>query len=679
MPLIIDPDGLSQGGETAVSDAVFQNSVADATEIASAGAELPAVTVGDYIEVRDHTVSGNNGLYIVTGTPTTSLIALTKQALTDAVVNPVDSASEAIRTLGTNANEKNIHFDPALKRFTLLNGFGSVSTLDNDGVLMQTLYSFMKEEWKNDNDLIKFSFPAVMITPEQLEFVEGWKPTDEAESTIATTNPSNTRQLIRTGGWREVDIDDFVEQEYFGVITLGTIDTGDTAYYFFDGQSAATSYTFDGAVNEAVRSIERVDLSADGPIGFDDNNTISRTTGSWITDGFVVGDRILIQNAEDAANNGSFEVTVVTALTLDVTGTPFTVNADDTTALMAIDRRQSPFTTRIRVFGKTFDASTTDAIGVSTLTFQVYRFPLSEVADAVINDLVTSTVGDLFIDIITTPIAPYNDMTIAYFATAQDRSGFNAIGGDTPSPGDAQFGIIVDGDVSVIQEDGGGVASAEEIYAFVQARLVGSADINDGSGAAAVVVNGQLAQELLAIASTGNTLSTIFQTNNPGGDGNGVYIDSFDSNDKNRVQFEDNDDDTRTFPFVATGSILFNANLSTDVDAVYRMFFTNDDAGDNTGRDFGTINAITVDNAAAVDIAGAVPQAGGGSSAGFDFDYDGNAQRGTGSEGTDAPITIVAIGLSTGQYVIATGTITRAENQTFSLVAALERNFSNPV
>ena len=108
------------------------------------------------------------------------------------------------------------------------------------------------------------------------------------------------------------------------------------------------------------------------------------------------------------------------------------------------------------------------------------------------------------------------------------------------------------------------------------------------------------------------------------------------------------------------------------------MFFTNDDAGDNLGRDYGTIDAITVQDDSPADIAGAVPQNAGGSSQAFTYDYDGNVQRGAGSAGSDAPITIVAIGLSVAQYVVATGTIARATGQQYSLVAALERNFSNP-
>jgi hypothetical protein len=318
---------------------------------------------------------------------------------------------------------------------------------------------------------------------------------------------------------------------------------------------------------------------------------------------------------------------------------------------------------------------------VSVLKGKTERFPLSEATDNVIQDLVTTTVANLLTDIVTTPVAPYNDMAIGYWSTNFTRSGFNAIGGDTPSPGDAQFGVLIEADAGGA---GGGPPSAEQIYAFCQATLQETGNINDpdaritGEDTGTTIV-GLLAEPLAALASTGNTLSTVLQVANPAGGDPGVAIDNFDANDTNRLAFAETSIDTRTFPFVASGTINFNVNLSTDVDAIYRMFFTNDDTGDNTGRDFGTIDAITVqDNAGPTDIAGAVPQNPGGSSQAFDFDYDGNLQRGTGSDGTDAPITIVAIGLSTGQYVVATGTIIRAVNQSFSLVAAFERNFSNP-
>ena len=679
MPLITDPDELSQGGETTVAATTFASP--SGAQIVITSVNVPAVTAGDFIEVRDATNAVNDGLYEVDSTVASTSITCTKQALTGAVVNPaLDAGSQTIRIFGTDANEKNVYFDTTNRKVTFLNGFGSTTVLDDAGVVWQSFYSFCKEEWKNDNDLIKFPFPLISITPEQYEWQE-WTPVDETESSIATTDPSNTRQLLRTGGWDEVDANGFLTDSYFGWITLGNIDALDLAYYFFDSQSAATFATFDGPVNEGVRTVERVDISGHGTIAFATSSTLTNTTGDWTTDGFLIGDSVFVQNAEDAANDGSFVITNVTATTITVSGTPFTTNADDTTAIIAIDRRDAVFTTRIRIFGKTYDQSTTTDIGLTSLTNKAERFPLSESTDNVVQDLVTTTIGDLLTDIVTTPVAPYNDMAIGYWAANFTRSGFVAIGGDTPSPGDAQFGVLIEADAGGA---GGGPPSAEQIYAFVQATLQESTNINDpdaritGEDTGTTIV-GLLAEPLVALASTGNTLSTLLQAANPAGGDPGVAIDNFDNNDTNRIEFAETTTDTRTFPFVAAGTINFNANLSTDVDAVYRMFFTNDDTGDNTGRDFGTIDAITVqDNAGPTDIAGSVPQAGGGSSQAFDFDYDGNLQRGTGSDATDAPITIVAIGLSTAQYVVATGTITRAVGQTFSLVAALERNFSNP-
>ena len=94
------------------------------------------------------------------------------------------------------------------------------------------------------------------------------------------------------------------------------------------------------------------------------------------------------------------------------------------------------------------------------------------------------------------------------------------------------------------------------------------------------------------------------------------------------------------------------------------MFFTSG---------FGTGSAILVDNNSGVDITGTI---GGVSSVSFDFDYDGNTQGGR-TAGTDAEVTVVAIGLDTAQYVSATATIGRATGQNISLVAPLERNYSN--
>lgn len=68
----------------------------------------------------------------------------------------------------------------------------------------------------------------------------------------------------------------------------------------------------------------------------------------------------------------------------------------------------------------------------------------------------------------------------------------------------------------------------------------------------------------------------------------------------------------------------------------------------------------------------------GGPSTAFDFDYDNNVQGGR-TFGEDADIVIRALGEDVAAFVEVFGTITRATGLSFSLVAPLERNFTNPV
>ena len=62
----------------------------------------------------------------------------------------------------------------------------------------------------------------------------------------------------------------------------------------------------------------------------------------------------------------------------------------------------------------------------------------------------------------------------------------------------------------------------------------------------------------------------------------------------------------------------------------------------------------------------------------YSYDYDNNVQRGAASAGEDAPITVVAIGTSGAQWVRTTSTIEEQNVVNVSLVANLERNYSNP-
>lgn len=146
-----------------------------------------------------------------------------------AIITDPDNLNQGVEVTITTSTKK-----------IALNIAGNLST---DGVSLQALYSFLKEEWKNDATLIVFPFPMVAITPEQFEFVSDWELAND-----------NSRKLIRFGGWAEVTSADVKKREYLGVVTLGNIDTGDKAYYAFAGDTSKTDFVYPGTVNEAIQT-----------------------------------------------------------------------------------------------------------------------------------------------------------------------------------------------------------------------------------------------------------------------------------------------------------------------------------------------------------------------------------------------------------------------------------------
>ncbi len=276
-----------------------------------------------------------------------------------------------------------------------------------------------------------------------------------------------------------------------------------------------------------------------------------------------------------------------------------------------------------REYQKTYASASLTDIGVSSMTYIVYRFPLANGSDLKITHDDTAV-----------QLAPYTSIDIEYFGVNQNRT----IGGSS-----YPFRIII---------DGAGL-TAEQIYEKIQFLLRQNSDIDAGAGS----VTGKTADSLLRFV--GDTLVT----------STGVYIDNFNSNDTNRIEFFDYNGVKRVYPFVAAGTLSFNQNLVSDPSAKYWMFFT---TLPGAGNDFGESGALLVQNSAGVDITGSISSA----SIPFSFAYDSNAQGGR-TSGTDAAVTVVAIGANTAQYVSTTATIARSTGQNISLVAALERNYQN--
>lgn len=575
--------------------------------------------------------------------------------------------------------------------------------LGNEGVTLQALYSFLKEEWKADANLIKFPFPMLAITEEKFEIINGWDFKD-----------TTTRQLIRTGGWGLNPAGTVVE-EYAGIITLGSLGDTDQVYFQQVGSGATANIALPGVVNQAVK------IYGDGSHG-------SVNYRSYF--------KLFVREYAKSYGMAQLSDIGVGTMTYQVYRFPLT-NATDL-KIVATDANvigKAPY------FG-TSTASGTDGVAVAgdeTFTSAAAAFAVGDVGKFI---CIESGTNMGFYKIVTRNSAtsveldrvmPANGSSIAYtvcpgamkltwYAAAQTKTGFNF--------GDANFHLIIEGNQG----------SAEQIYTFAQYMLRQNRDIDDGAG----TQTGKTVNALLQF--TGDALATL-----PYDTGKGTFINDFKSSDTNRLSFSDSavtttkrardgsntatittatahglvpgdavtisgvggtgyngagvvgttptptsftyantgtletetadtagtvyDRNYRTYPYVAALTLNFGDNLKNDAAAKYWVFFTDDNAGVNLGHDFGTADAIIAKTQAGVDMTGDVSAA---SSVQLTYDYDGNVQRGAGSAGQDAPITVVALGLTTGQYVSATGTIARSTANVVSLVAALERNYSNP-
>jgi hypothetical protein len=133
-----------------------------------------------------------------------------------------------------------------------------------DGVIIKAVYSFIKEEWKNDpngKNLAAFDFPLVPITDEFFELVNGWTWAD-----------TTTEQTIRRGGWLVRNLAGGITEHWVGTAILNA-EEDDQIYY--DLGIGAVDYTFPGNTAEAIQVIS--DPNGDGTYsgGYDRSSNIN--------------------------------------------------------------------------------------------------------------------------------------------------------------------------------------------------------------------------------------------------------------------------------------------------------------------------------------------------------------------------------------------------------------------
>lgn len=535
--------------------------------------------------------------------------------------------------LGTGTTSANadghLYFNTTDLTIQLSAGTSGASTLDPyDGVTLQTVYSKCKEEWKVDDELIKFPFPFISITGEQFELLNGWDWADDDDST-------KTRNLVRDGGWRlYLDDNTSVVEEYMNLTTLGTFDdaNADQAYYTQVAGGTPTSIVETGPVNQAI--------------------TVFTSGGSDYRGFFNIYLR------EEKKNYDFYDLLTAQSLT-SLTYKKYALPLSNSTDLKAThnDTHVASASPYIYIDVKYFNTAQERRIGGTAYLFDVIIQCDTECGSAGDTTAAGSTLQDTDVTMVVDAYAAGTLFVQGPSAATDAGATFNIVSNtaDTFTVDGGTFAETrADLDwycTSAAVLD----ATTAEIYEKVQYELRQTGDIDYGPD----TVRGDTASSLLSFV--GDTLVTA----------TGVFIDSFRSADTNSIEFYDTIGLQRLFPYVAAGAIAFNDNLQSDGDATYWMFFTS-----ANGNDYGTTNAIIVNDASdtPAEIAGTV---GAQASIAFTFDYDFNVQGGR-TQATDAPVTIVAIGLDTGQYVKTTGTIERSKVNNFSLVAALERNYSNP-
>ena len=114
-----------------------------------------------------------------------------------------------------------------------------VGALSEDGVNLQTVYSKLKEVWLTEN--LPFDFPMESIYDESFEFINGWRPGNNA-----------TRNLFRSAGWAERNGGNAIAREYANITTLGSFGASEQAY-LSNQSGVATNFTYTGPVNEGVQ------------------------------------------------------------------------------------------------------------------------------------------------------------------------------------------------------------------------------------------------------------------------------------------------------------------------------------------------------------------------------------------------------------------------------------------
>lgn len=550
-------------------------------------------------------------------------------------------------------------------------GFGSSPFTSKEGVTLQALYSFLKQQWKEDpgsNDWINYLFPMEAITAEQFEFINNWEPADDA-----------TRRMIRTGGWTEKDGGGTEKQSWLGVITLGSIGATQQPYFaWYDDGGASfltneTDFEFTGVVNEPVQIFGD---ATHGNIDYRDDQLFIyiRPAPTGPGGGTVTGYTFDFSSTDEIGSGGGvttqvYRFPLTTTVDLNITLIDSEVVSLISSDGLQIRFDQSPFSSSnlpLELSGGPYTfthviESTNGDIQALTPS-EVYNFVQYQLRQPNATDIdagAGSRNGSLTEELVT-----FVGSTLETFAINGGTEGVIVDNFSTDESSNFAFRdntntlqifpIISSGTItfnSRLVED-----PASRYWMFYQNANSGS---NIYPGSTALLVTEQNGDDITGYLHL-QAAATASETQN--GSSTGGNITSASS-----------------VLTSATGGLTPSALIGQ----VLRIT-----AGNNLGFWFitaNTANTITIDGTfeatdAAFTVSWAAYPKNTTGEVNYTFDYDNaSTNRGDGNPGNNAPITIVTLGLENAQYITQNGIIGSGSGQNFSVNAPLERNYSDPI
>jgi hypothetical protein len=271
-----------------------------------------------------------------------------------------------------------------------------------------------------------------------------------------------------------------------------------------------------------------------------------------------------VRAANTPANDGTYTITGVAATTLTFATGSWDTGEADTSAQIAVDNRNA-ITLRLRertssgnTNARTFSQADLASAGETVLSNRLFTFGLANAQDLDISE------SDANID----ANDPYDNMTITYHATPQDR-GNDLGGGDGQLVGGPySFGIIISAQGSSSNGEN------TEVYEWTQRQLRRTA--TDAGVDSSTKIGRSLDGLMRFVGPTlevGSVDSGLSFPNNPDGGGSGVYINYLNAASTNDTVYYDNTGTKRTAPLTVPVTLDFNQTGLDDDDYTYTLFF----------------------------------------------------------------------------------------------------------